>query len=352
MIGLKRKGMMIAASMLLAVSTVGCSSTPDNDAVVAKVGEDTISYGVANFYVRMQQAQYETYYAPMMGQDAETMWSQKFEEGITFEEETKESMLEALEDMYLIRQHAQAYEVSITEEEQEEIDKAADEFVENNVLEDKEAVSGEKEYVQELLELYTIQAKMDAPMKEGVDTEVSDEDAAQKKMEYVYFSYTKTDEEGNSSQMSDEEKEALKEEANSFLDTVKADANKDMNAAASSSEVEVSTATFDSETTTVNSALVQAADALEQEGDVTDLVETDGGIYVAKLVSKLDRDATDKEKEQIVEERRQEQYNTLLTQWREETDIQVEKSVWEKIDFKKQGVIIKQDTEETTQETE
>ena len=36
---------------------------PDNDATVVTVGTEKVSYGVANFYARMQQAQYESFYA-------------------------------------------------------------------------------------------------------------------------------------------------------------------------------------------------------------------------------------------------------------------------------------------------
>ena len=47
-------------------------------------------------------------------------------------------------------------------------------------------------------------------MKEGVDEEVSDEEAAQKSMQYVYFPFTTTDDSGNSTEMTDEEKEDLR----------------------------------------------------------------------------------------------------------------------------------------------
>ena len=92
-------------------------------------------------------------------------------------------------------------------------------------------------------------------MKEGVDENVSDEDAAQKKIEYVQFSYTKKDDSGQSVQMTDDEKKAEKEKAQTFLDTVSADPDKDMNAAAASAEKEVQTATFDSESSTLNADL-------------------------------------------------------------------------------------------------
>ena len=52
--------------------------------------------------------------------------------------------------------------------------------MEDNALEDKELVSAEEEYVKEFLGLMTVQAKMEAPMKEGVDEEVADEEAIAK----------------------------------------------------------------------------------------------------------------------------------------------------------------------------
>ena len=332
----RKRVMIMAAAGLIAVSSLaGCSRSMNNDAVVAEVGEDKIVLGVANFYARMQQAQYETYYAGMMGTTGEAMWTQEVEEGKTYEDTTKESTLKTIEDMYLLKQHAADYQVELTDDDKKAIKKAAEAFVEDNTLEDKEVVSGYEKYVKTFLELATIQAKMNAPMKEGVDEEVSDEEAAQKSMQYVLFSYNKTDEEGNSEAMTDDEKSALKETAEEIAEDLKD----------SEAGLEVQTATFDSESTSPTADLVKAADALE-EGDVTGIVESDNGIYVAKLTSNLDREATDAKKESIVEERKQEQYDSLLEQWRKDTKITEHEKVWKKVKFEKQGVTIMQSEDE------
>lgn len=336
----RKKMTVIAVAGVLAVSSLaGCSSSMNNDAVVAEVGKDKISLGVANFYARMQQAQYETYYAGMMGTTGDAMWAQEAEEGKTYEETTKASILESLENMYLLKQHAADYKVELTDDDKKAIEKAADLFIEDNALEDKEAVSGYKKYVNEFLELATIQSKMDAPMKEGVDEEVSDDEAAQKSMQYVVFSYSSTDADGNAAALSDEEKAALKTKAEEFAAGLKEDA--DLEAAAKEAGVEVQTATFDAESTSPSADLVKAADALENEGDVTDIVDTDAGIYVAKLKSKLDREATDAKKTSIVDERKQEQYDSLVKEWRKATEITEDKKAWKKVNFEDQGVTLK-----------
>lgn len=91
--------------------------------------------------------------------------------------------------------------------------------------------------------------------------------------------------------------------------------------------------TFDAESTSPNEELIKAADALE-EGGITDLIETDSGCYVAKVTSLLDREATDARKDTIVQERKDELYNTTCERWRKETEITVHEDVWKKIDFK------------------
>ncbi len=346
----KRAAMAAAAAALAATTITGCSGSLDTEAVVMTVGDEEVTLGVANFYARMTQAQYETYYLSMMSSNgmtmtAEDMWNQEYE-GETTEQTTKDGLLESLQNMYLISQHAEEYGVSLTEEEQDAISEAVAQFDEDNTDEAKEAVSGYKKDIEKYLELVTIQSKMDSPMREGVDEEVSDEEAAQKAMNYVFFSYTTTDESGNSAELSDDEKTALQTTAQNLSERVKA--GEDMADVAEESSATVQEATFDGESTTYDADLIAAADALEEVGDVTDVIETDSGLYVAQLTSLLDRDATDARKDEIVEERRQEQYDSLLEEWRDATEISVDEKVWNKIDFIDQGVTIITSEEEDT----
>lgn len=334
----KRAAVVTAAGVLAAVSVTGCSGSIDTDAVVATVGDEEITLGVANFYARLTQGDYETYYASMMGMAAEDMWAQEFDEDTTFEEQIKDSIMESLEDMYVLSQHAADYDIALTEEEKSAISDAAEQFEADNTDAAKEAVSGYKKDIEKVLELATIQNKMDSAMKEGVDEEVSDEEAAQKSMQYVLFSYTSTDDSGNSTELTDEEKEELKTTAQSLAD--RSAAGEDFAAVASELGAEAQTATFDSESTSPSEDLITAADALQNEGDVTGLVETDSGIYVAELTSLLDREATDAEKETIVEQRRQDQYDSLLEEWKDAVEIEVNDRVWDKVDFIDQGVTV------------
>ena len=342
----RKAAVLTAVGALAAMTATGCSGSLNTDAVVATVGEEDITLGVANFYARMTQGQYETYYAGMMGTTGEAMWTQDAGNDQTYEDSVKDGLMESLQNMYLISQHAADYDVSLTDDEEKAIAEAAEQFDADNTDTAKETVSGYKKDIEKYLELVTIQSKMDGKMREGVDEEVSDEEAAQKAMKYVYFSYTTTDDSGNSTELTDEEKDELKSDAQELADRVAA--GEDISTVAEELGQTANDLTFDSESTSPNEDLIAAADALESEGDVTDLIETDGGIYVGQLTSLLDRDATDQKKESIVEERRQEQYDSLLEEWRNDTDIEVHARVWNKVDFEDTGVtIITSETDET-----
>lgn len=336
----KKVAVLTLAGAIAAMSVTGCGSIKE-DATVATVGEEKITLGVANFYARLQQGQYETYYAGMMGTTGEAMWSQDASDGKDYEEQTKDNIMESLENLYLLSQHASEYNVSLSDDEKKAIKDAAEQFGKDNTDQVKDVVSGSTDTIEKLLELLTIQNKMDTAIK---DTEtvtaddITDDEAAQKSMQYVLFSYTTKDDSGNSTTLSDDEKETLKTTAQNFVDSVKGGA--DFGTAATEAGVEAQTATFDSESTSPNSDLIAAANALANEGDVTEVIETDKGLYVAKLTSLLDREATDSKKASIVTERKQEKYDEVLKGWKEDTKIKVVKKEWKKVDFKDQGITI------------
>ena len=338
----KKRGIVMAMVFsLAAASLAGCAGNVNPEETLVTVGDTEVSYGVVNYYARLQQAQYESYYASMLGTTGEAFWSQAGSDGKNYADTIKEGVMEDIQELYLIKQHAAEYGAELTEEEKTSIEETAKQFVSENSQEERDAVSGDEKYVKEYLTLLTIEKKMDPLMTADVDEEVSDEEAAQKAMDYIYVSYSTKDADGNSVDMSDEEKAALKADVQTALDELKAGKAEFAVVAAALGET-VQTATFDAESYSPNSDLVAAADALAAVGDVTELVETDNGIYVARLTSLLDRDATDSKKESIVEQRKNEQFESLLEQWKEETEITVNEKLWKKIDFRKLGVTVKQ----------
>lgn len=339
---MKKRVVACILAVACIASLSGCGSKFNAQDTVAEVGKEKITADVANFYARYQQAQFETTYGSYLGDD---FWGNDVSDGKTYEESYKDSIIESLETLYLLDEHKDDYDVSLSDDETKSIEDAAKEFSDANDSDTKDVVSGDEETVKKVLELLTIQQKMETAMTADVDTNVSDEDAAQKKMQYVLFSTKTTDSDGNSTDMSDDEKEEVKKKAEDFQkDAASAE---DFSVFATAVGAQATDLTFDSDTTSPNEDLIKAADALEKEGEVTDVIEADEGYYVAKLVSLLDRDATDTKKESIVSQRKSDQYQSLCDEWKKDTDIKVHKKVWKTINFADQGVKVKSTTEDT-----
>lgn len=324
----KRLAVLVLAGAMAVTSLTGCAGGELTDSEVAlTVNGDEVTADIANFYARYTQAQYETYYLAYYGED---MWGSVKDEA-SYQNAVKETTADALADMLLMEDHMAEYGVELTDEDKAAIEKATAEFNEVNSSEDLEKISGSEAAVERLLTLLTIQVKMTNEIYKTADLEVSDEEAAQMKMEYVVFPFTETDEEGTTRNLTDDEMKVLKEKAESFAAGAKDAA--DFAAYTTEAEEEVLTATFDAEETqTLPVELVEAAAALK-EGETTGMVESDNGYYVARLVSTFDAAATEAEKEAIRSERKSAKLDEVLAAWREEAEIKVEEAVWKKIDF-------------------
>ena len=350
--GLRKRIIALAAVAALAMtSLVGCAGVKDSE-IAATVGDSKITAGMFNFYARYQQPSFEEYYVSYMNYQQQQQlgsvqyetvmdWSQEQEEGVTLEESYKKDIMTTLQNFFILEDHMKEYEVSLSEEELAAIDAAADAFDKANADDVKEKVSADKETVKEVLRLMTIGEKMYQAIIATVDTEVSDEEAAQKKMQYMSFSTTKTAEDGTSSEMTEDEIAAVKTKADDFLTGAKANGN--LEAYATETGAQSSALTFDAENTSLPEEVIKAADALE-EGAFSEVIETESGYYVVQLTSLLDREATDAEKENVVKERQSDKYTETLEGWTKDTEIKVFDKVVKKIDL--QGLEVKAKAEE------
>ncbi len=330
---MKKRALVFALSAFMAVfSLAGCSSF-DGDETAMTVGDDVVTADLANFAARYMQAQYETYYGAYLGDD---MWSSEAEAGLTYEEYVKESVQNTLKVLLLCEQHRAEYDVELTDPEKRAIEQAASDFSESNSLDAKEKVSGNTETVERFMTLSVEESKVAVAVEAGADTEVSDEEAAQKSMNYVRFPKNTTDDDGNTVELSEEELEDLKAEAEELVE--RARAGEDFEEVATELGGNVQTATFDAESTIPDEAVIEAVDALETENEVADVIETDGYYFVAQLTSLFDQDATADKKEEIIEERKEELFDDVLAGWEEDTEITINDSVWKKIDFKSLSV--------------
>ena len=193
---MKKRALILALAGIMAASLIGCGSLKD-DAVVVKAGDEEITAGVANFYARYTQAQYETYFASYLGGD--DMWSRNASDGKTYEESIKKTLLDDLKNMALLEEHMKDYDVKLTKADKKAINDAAKEFDKANSQKKKDKVSGSKENVKRVMTLMAIEQKMRAAIVADANVKVTDEEATQKHMQYVEFDYSTTSDSSSSS---------------------------------------------------------------------------------------------------------------------------------------------------------
>ncbi len=180
----------ICAGMSLALLT-GCSSKEtklDPNATIATIGDSQMTLGVANLMFRISQVQTGGYIRMLLGDDGSNLWEQDLiGNGTPYGQTVKDSAVREYERMILLEQHMGEYNVEITADEQAAITAAATQFLADNDAKTLEQMTATQETVERLLTLYTIEEKMEHAIKDSAEIEVTDEEAAQKKIRYAYF---------------------------------------------------------------------------------------------------------------------------------------------------------------------
>lgn len=322
----------VTALVLVAIMTMtmfaGCGkrdNTIDEKAVFMTVNDRKVTAGMANFYVRYQQALIESVYQSYLG---DNVWKQEIETGVTYEDSMKDTILQQMKDLYILAENVDEYKVTLTDEEKEFIQTTAQEFEKANSKDAKKKASTLQEYAAEYLELSLIQKKMTDAISKDIDTKVDTEKVAQKSMKYVLFAKKTTDENGAEQMLNDKQIAKLGKDAQALLKEAKTGGSLDT--AAQEKGLTVETLAFDKESTVVDGKVIQAADSLKAS-QFADVIETDDGYYVIQLESEFDQEATQAKVDEILEQRRSERYEELIETWSKKIKITVNEEVWNKM---------------------
>jgi len=339
----------LAAVMSMSILS-GCGSeNVDADAVVANMEDGEVRLGVANFMARYTQSSYDSYYLSYFGED---YWSQDMTgDDSTMEETTKEQLMDQLKTYYALAAHMDDYDIKITKDDTKAMEETAGQFIEANSDEAIEAMSANKKDIVEYLRLLTIQKRMQAAIEKDVDTEVSDEEAAQRTYSYIEISTTgTTDESGETTAYTDEEIARLKTVAQGIAGGG-ADA---FESNAEASGYTVSTNSYGMSDTADDSGIPEevltAVNELK-EGQMSGVVETENALYILRLDSEFDREATDKKKDEIVGERQEQLYEDVCDKYLEDFKFEIDKKVWATVKFE-DLFNVKQEEEQTDDATQ
>lgn len=341
---------LLLATVLGVSALTGCGNSIDANKTGATLDGEEISLGFMNFMAKYQQAIYDGQFSSMFG-DQQDVWSQDlFGEGTNTETSVKNNVSDDIEEYYLLEKHMSDYKVEITDAELSAMDEAAGQFMKDNSRKAIKQLGATKEYVKEMLRLSTIQSKMRDAIYAEVDTNVTDEEAAQKTISYVQVGCkSTTDEDGKTVDYTEEEKASIKKEVESFKES----AADDFASAAETAGYTVSNASFgeNDENSTLNEAVLEAANKLK-EGEISEVITTDDNYYVVRMDSTFDKEATENKKKSIVTDRKNDHYTEVCDGYKEEAEYVLNEEEWAKIKFDKLFSIKAAKTEDAADGTE
>ena len=391
------KGLAVALCVSLSFSMLtGCSgkkeAKADLSAPAITLNEDTMSEGCANFILRYEQAQFENGIGMLYRMYAgyTDLWNQDLTgQGVPYGYVFRSEQQENMKRMVLAKANMDKYSVELTEEDQKAITDAATAFLSENSEETLEKMSATQETVEEALTYYTILSKVEEAMGEEVDKEVSDEEAAQRTVQYLSFDAVTEEEEeeiteaeeeiteaaealtegeaapeeesdantgaGDTEELTEaaeevteaaeEVTEAQTEEIDPEMEAARAKARSQAEsfliqvagcksaeefteaagaAAEGSSSIYSSSFTFGADSTYPDAAIIQATEGLEDNTLVNQVIQAGDTFYVLFVSDAFDEEATERQKETIVNQRITDHQDEVFNGWAEEQEVTVE----------------------------
>ena len=151
---------------------------------------------------------------------------------------------------------------------------------------------------------------------------MTDEEANERGYTMMTISTTShQDDSGNTVEYTDDEKKQLKETANKIEDAVKN--GKTLEDAAKDEDQQTTTGAYASDDSTLDTSVKKALDDLKESA-----------LYIVRLDSETDKDATEKNRQNIIDKRKSDHYNEVLEGWQKKDGWKVNKKNVAKISFK------------------
>ncbi len=330
----KRIAGLLAGTLAAALLLGGCGERMDSDDIALTCGDEELTLGYMNFVAHYNQASYDSFFPAYYGDDFWTNEAYVDEDGQTMEESVKASLLEEMELQCVLDQHRDDYDVEITDEEKESMRDAGDTFMEENDRKAIRAMGATADYVAQMLYYVDVEQKMEEAIEAEVGEDLDIADYARRT-----FSYIEVDPNGYTDDDGTYVEYTESEAAEALTDVEQAAglAKDDFDGTAEEYGYTVSTYSYGEDEASEEDggfaeAVIEEADKLS-EGEVSNLIETDGVDYIIRLDSEDDEDAAESAMESASSTIKSEHYQEVCDDYLAETDITVDESLWEKVKF-------------------
>lgn len=327
----KRKA---AVALALCIALCGCQNTvqEDDPAVFTMNGEE-VGLREWNFYVRMNQMQWEKEGLELYGDD---MWSRISDEeaGATMADRLKDEVMDTICGIHLANQHAEEYGVSLDEEKKQEVKERAEAFMGAYHEALLEYAGADEAFVCEMLserELSLLVAEAAVAEYEPV---IPEEDVHREGICYVLISTTGLrDADWNLTPFTEEEVEERTRLAEAVCEAARESGSlKEAAEAEGLTPIEASMGK-DNEGDGHEPRMLDAARLLEV-GEISDPIQTEEGWFLVQHTSDYDEEGTNYWRERLTRLAKEEEYERIFEGWKEASEITVHQEVMDQVDVK------------------
>ena len=269
-------------------------------------------------YALIAKSTYETAYASMFGEEMWTMQVSVDEAGnpVDFQQMVKGSILSQIKQVIVLNNKAEELGVSLTAEEKANAKEAAELFCDKNegkaILEKSGA---NKNLIVKIYEENALASKVQKEAVKDVDKNVSDDEARQTSVFKLVFGLNTTDDEGNTVEMTDEEKAEQLAKAEDALAQIQAGTTTIEKLAETLSLTSTANETYGAGESLAGEEFEATMSALKDGEVAAEVIKTEDSYIVAKLVAYTDEEATAAEKENIIAEREYDLFVETYEEW-------------------------------------
>ena len=260
----------------------------------------------------------------------EKIWKVPYD-GKDVESRYKETILARISQIKAMNLYAKEIGVNLNDEEKKNISMAANEYFSSLSNEEKQLFNVSEELLYNMYAEFAVANKVYEEVTKGVNPEISDDEARTVTIRSILIKTYNIDENGNKIQYSQQMKADAMKRAYEILGKIKAGEEFEI-LEADYNEDEKSSYSF---ARGVMPKVIEDAAFNLDEGEVSDVIESEYGYHIIKVISNFDEEQTDINKQLIVSKRKEEAFVETYDNYIKTLTSSINMDLWNSISYER-----------------
>lgn len=273
-------------------------------------------------YLTNTQDQYESVFG-------KEIWKTDVD-GVTLEENIKETVLAQLAQIKTMNLLAQKHGVALDEKENKTVEEAAAAYYQSLNQTEREILNVDEEIIINLYAEFALANKVYEYIIKDINPEISDDEARTITVQYILIKTYARDGTGKRIEYSENAREDARRQAEELLELARQEGSDFEDLVIQNSEGNLGNYSFGKGEQ--DPAFEEVAFNLET-GEISEIIETQSGFNIIKCINTFNREETDSNKIKIVEKRREEVFGQEYDAFITSLTRTLNESLWQEVTF-------------------